>query len=157
MHDDDAARFAVDLGHRFAYRLQRTVGVGLDDDRQFGILGSAKILEKRGEPLRRRRCDQLEVSPLPLAFGRQGSGGTIVGHRLEEVAGLGYIVPPHHEYRSTRPSLVERGAPLVEHGSHPSSHRPRHDGITAAQGPPLHDHCRHRSSSRLELSLDHGS
>ncbi len=69
MDECDHPLVALDLGDGIADRLQRPVGVGLDDDPQLGVVGRSQLLEQTGEPIGRTRHDQLLVAHLIQPLG----------------------------------------------------------------------------------------
>ncbi len=153
--DLDLPAFALDLGDRVPQGLERPLCIGLDDDVEGGLLG-AKLIEEGLEPVSRRWHRLADRLGLFRSLLGDVARLTIALDDLEVVTGGGNVVPSHDLHRCRGPGRLDLGPAVVGQCPDPAGDGPGHEGITGAQGAPLHDHRGYGSLALLHLGLyDH--
>ena len=155
-HDLDADRGVVDLGDLTADRLQRAVGLRLDQqvealDPAVGGLGGEI---RQGDPPH-RLGDRLPLGGRPLL--RQSPGGAFGGDHLEDVAGDGDVVQAGHHHRHAGTGLLHPLAGVGDQGAHRAVDRPRHHLVAHPQGAVLDQDGGDGTAAALEPRIDDGA
>src|SRR5690606_29307588 len=152
--DLDPPALAFDLSDRVAQCLERTLGVGLDDDVEGGVLG-AKLLQQTLETVPGAGGHVLFETEGLLALGGDAAGLPVVLDDLEEVAGSGHVVPAHDLDGGGRAGLLDLGALIAAEGPGTTGDRTGHEGVALAEGAALDDDGGDGAAAPLHLGLDH--
>src|SRR5690606_16899036 len=130
--DLDATALALDLPDRVAQGLERTLGVGLDDDVEGGVLG-AKLLQQTLETVPGAGGHVLFETEGLLPLGGDAAGLPVVLDDLEEVAGSGHVVPAHDLDGGGRAGLLDLVALIVDEGPGTTGDRTGNEGVALAE------------------------
>src|SRR5690606_2561806 len=129
--DLDAPALALDLPDRVAQGLERTLGVGLDDDVEGGVLGT-QLLQQTLETVPGAGGNVLFETEGLLPLGGDAAGLPVVLDDLEEVAGSGHVVPAHDLDGGGRAGLLDLVALVVDEGPGTTGDRTGHEGVALA-------------------------
>src|SRR5699024_2986833 len=152
--DTDLVATHVDLEQRLLERLDRTGGVPLDEEEQFGALTLLEVILPgvEGDPTGRLRLERETLTRLSLL-------GDLPRHPVvldaqEGLTGTGHVGQTQHLPRAGRLGRFHVLAVLVEHGTHTAVRVATHDRITDAESSALDQDGGHGTTATVQVGLD---
>ena len=144
--------FALELAQALGHRLERTLGVGLEDQVERGRLAPLDLLEDVLElgagPGRRGRLALVGRAEALLALLGDVAGRLRLVGDPELVAGRRNDVEAEHLDRRGGRRLLDVVALVVDQGLDPAPGRAGHDGVADPEGALLDDDGGHRAPAR---------
>ena len=98
VHQRDPTASTPNTGQRVPYRLERPVGIGLDDEPQLGVVAGAQLFEQLLEPLPGIGDLDIALAELVGSLLRDCPRLLLAPHDLEAVPGGRKLVPTHGQH-----------------------------------------------------------
>src|SRR5262249_15535123 len=136
-------------------RLDRTLNVALDDERELLAAGALELTHHLLERTAHAARAAVALLALPVVgdLARAGRGG----NRREPVACFRRVIEAEHLARDGGTRLLDHGAGVVDERAHAAPLGAGDDDVATPQRPALHKHGRHGAAPAIELRLDHSA